>query len=119
MMNTKKYQDFLKILENELLSYRWGCVYDSEKKVTLAEYGNAPTENSSALPEQCNALFESSLQSKGSGCELMAHDEQWILLMRRFTKGSLRCFILLRSGGITTGWARDTLKDKLQEFSSN
>ncbi|MFA6467555.1 MAG: hypothetical protein WCW35_01565 [Bacteroidota bacterium] len=118
-MNSKKYQDFLKVLENELLSFRWGCVFDSEKKATLAEYGNAPSENSSELPDQCNVLFESALQSDGQETELMAHDEQWILLMRRFTKGPLRCFILLRSGGITTGWARDTLKDKLQEFSSN
>jgi len=116
-MSDQQYLDFLKGLENELLSFRWGCVFDLQKKISLAEFGNVPTSNGVSVSDRCNAVFEEVLQSQKSSVEFMALDDQWILLMRQFPHRPLRCFILLRSGGVTTGWARDTLKQKIEEYS--
>ncbi|MCK9408085.1 MAG: hypothetical protein WCX28_14500 [Bacteriovoracaceae bacterium] len=116
-MNDQQYLDFLKVLENELLSFRWGCIFDSQKNVACAEYGNFPVESNALVPKQCNDVFEEAIKFRNASSELVAQDEHWILLMRQFAQSPLRCFILLRSGGVTTGWARDTLKQKIRESS--
>ncbi len=115
-MEDQKYSEFLKMLEAELLSYRWGCIFDTEKKIPVAEFGNPPTNADGSLATQCNAVFNEALKTEGKCVEVMTQDDQWILLMRRFLHSPLLCFVLLRSGGITTGWARDTVKQKIEQF---
>lgn len=118
-MDDQKYLEFLKMLEGELLSYRWGCVFDAEKKVALAEFGNLPSGNNNSIAKECNTVFEEALKSNTACNELMTQDEQWIMLMRKFSQKPLLCFVLFRSGGVTTAWARDTLKQKIEEFNNN